>query len=82
MHVLNEKAPPSMTSIRIDGERLWSSLMTLADIGGTARGGCNRQALTDEDKAGARTSGAWSLWMKQETCSHPGVAGMIRCLPF
>jgi N-carbamoyl-L-amino-acid hydrolase len=41
-----------MQELRINAERLWSSLMEMAKIGATARGGCNRQALTDEDKAG------------------------------
>ena len=52
--------PPPTTAIRINGERLWSSLMTLADIGGTARGGCNRQALTDTDKAGRDLFTSWT----------------------
>ena len=52
-------APPT-TAIRINGERLWSSLMTLAEIGGTPRGGCNRQALTDEDKAGRDLFTSWT----------------------
>jgi N-carbamoyl-L-amino-acid hydrolase len=38
-------------SLRVDRERLWDSLMSMAQIGATPRGGCNRQALTDEDKA-------------------------------
>ena len=38
--------------IRINGMRLWDSLMVMAEIGATQRGGCNRQALTDEDKQG------------------------------
>jgi len=38
--------------LRVDRDRLWDSLMSMAEIGATARGGCNRQALTDEDKAG------------------------------
>ena len=37
---------------RINGKRLWESLMKMAEIGGTPKGGCNRQALTDEDKQG------------------------------
>ena len=41
-----------MTDIRINGQRLWDSLMVMAEIGATQRGGCNRQALTDEDKQG------------------------------
>lgn len=39
-------------TLQINGERLWSSLMEMASIGGTEKGGCNRQALTDLDKAG------------------------------
>jgi N-carbamoyl-L-amino-acid hydrolase len=46
-------------SIRINGERLWSSLMKLAQIGATDRGGCNRQALTDEDKVGRDLFVSW-----------------------
>jgi N-carbamoyl-L-amino-acid hydrolase len=38
--------------LRINGQRLWDSLMAMAQIGATGRGGCNRQALTDEDKQG------------------------------
>src|SRR6267378_3261521 len=44
----------------VNGERLWSSLMTLAAIGGTQRGGCNRQALTDADKAGRDLFTSWT----------------------
>ncbi|MFL6602823.1 MAG: Zn-dependent hydrolase [Steroidobacteraceae bacterium] len=47
-------------ALRINGERLWSSLMALADIGITQRGGCNRQALTDEDKAGRDLFVSWA----------------------
>ncbi len=39
-------------ALRVDADRLWTQLMTMAGIGATARGGCNRQALTAEDKAG------------------------------
>ncbi|SEA37351.1 Zn-dependent hydrolase [Microbulbifer marinus] len=38
--------------LRVDGTRLWDSLMEMAAIGATPAGGCNRQALTDEDKQG------------------------------
>ncbi|MDH3750012.1 MAG: Zn-dependent hydrolase [Gammaproteobacteria bacterium] len=38
--------------LRINGERLWARLMAMGEIGATPAGGCNRQALTDEDKAG------------------------------
>lgn len=39
-------------TLQVNGERLWSSLMEMARIGGTEKGGCNRQALTDKDKQG------------------------------
>ena len=41
-----------MTEPRINGERLWDSLMELAQIGATAKGGVKRLALTDLDKQG------------------------------
>jgi beta-ureidopropionase / N-carbamoyl-L-amino-acid hydrolase len=47
-------------TVRIDGERLWCSLMQMAEIGATARGGCNRQALTDADRAGRDRFVAWA----------------------
>ncbi|MCT9812992.1 Zn-dependent hydrolase [Acidovorax sp. Be4] len=40
------------TGLRIDGDRLWQSLMDLARIGATPKGGVCRIALTDEDRAG------------------------------
>ena len=36
-------------NVRPSGARLWDSLMRYAAIGGTEKGGCNRQALTDLD---------------------------------
>ena len=41
-----------MTEPRINGDRLWDSLMELAQIGATAKGGVKRLALTDLDKEG------------------------------
>src|SRR6185503_1582988 len=37
------------SNLRIDPERLWSTLMETAAIGGTVKGGINRQSLTAED---------------------------------
>jgi N-carbamoyl-L-amino-acid hydrolase len=45
----------------INGERLWSRLMALAEIGATAQGGCNRQALTDGDLAARRLFTEWAV---------------------
>ncbi|OJA54666.1 Zn-dependent hydrolase [Burkholderia ubonensis] len=39
-------------SIKVDGKRLWDSLMQMAKIGATPKGGVCRLALTDLDKAG------------------------------
>jgi N-carbamoyl-L-amino-acid hydrolase len=46
-------------SIAIDPRRLWDSLMAMARIGATQAGGCNRQALTDEDGEGRKQLAAW-----------------------
>jgi N-carbamoyl-L-amino-acid hydrolase len=46
--------------LRINGERLWSRLMAMAKIGATAQGGCNRQALTDEDLEGRLLLAGWA----------------------
>jgi N-carbamoyl-L-amino-acid hydrolase len=44
----------------VDGERLWSRLMAMAEIGATAAGGSNRQALSDEDAAGRELFAGWA----------------------
>ncbi|MCW2395762.1 MULTISPECIES: Zn-dependent hydrolase [unclassified Sphingobium] len=49
-----------MTMLRIDPKRLWDSLMTMARIGATPRGGCNRQALTDLDRQGRDLFVEWA----------------------
>ena len=41
-----------MRPLRIDGERLWRSLMDLAKIGATPKGGVRRMTLTDLDRQG------------------------------
>ena len=48
------------TTLRINGPRLWSRLMDMAQIGATAAGGCNRQALTDLDMAGRALLEGWA----------------------
>jgi len=45
--------------MRINGQRLWDSLMEMAQIGATPRGGCNRQALTEEDRQGRDLFVGW-----------------------
>jgi beta-ureidopropionase / N-carbamoyl-L-amino-acid hydrolase len=48
-----------MTRLQVNGERLWQSLMTMAEIGATAKGGVNRQTLTDDDKRGRDLLRRW-----------------------
>jgi N-carbamoyl-L-amino-acid hydrolase len=48
-----------MRNLRVNGDRLWSSLMEMAKIGALPKGGCGRLALSDEDKAGRDLFVAW-----------------------
>ena len=48
---MNE-ANQSQTNQRIDGKRLWDSLMGFAQIGATPKGGVRRLTLTDVDRRG------------------------------
>ena len=50
----------STSHIRINGQRLWDSLMSMAKIGATVKGGCNRQALTYLDKEGRDLFVSWA----------------------
>ncbi|MBN9433924.1 MAG: Zn-dependent hydrolase [Bosea sp.] len=46
-------------NLRINGERLWDSLMEMAKIGPGVRGGNNRQTLTDADAEGRALFQSW-----------------------
>ena len=46
------KPNPVIDDLRINGERLWDSLMELAQIGATPKGGVCRLTLTDLDRQG------------------------------
>ncbi|MDX1540523.1 MAG: Zn-dependent hydrolase [Geminicoccaceae bacterium] len=48
-----------MTELRVDHDRLWQSLMTMAEIGATANGGVDRQTLTHLDKEGRDLFRRW-----------------------
>jgi N-carbamoyl-L-amino-acid hydrolase len=50
-----------MTNIPLSGARLWDSLMEMARIGGTAKGGSNRQTLTDLDSEGRHLLVRWAV---------------------
>ncbi len=51
---------PSLDSLRINGPRLWASLMELAQIGATPKGGVCRLTLTDLDKQGRDRVISWA----------------------
>ncbi len=46
-------------NLRINGERLWDSLMEMAKIGPGVAGGNNRQTLTDDDAKGRALFAEW-----------------------
>jgi N-carbamoyl-L-amino-acid hydrolase len=49
----------ALTNQRIDGTRLWDTLMEIAQIGGTPKGGVKRITLTDEDRRGRDLFASW-----------------------
>jgi beta-ureidopropionase / N-carbamoyl-L-amino-acid hydrolase len=51
--------PSPAENLKINGERLWDSLMEMAKIGPGVAGGNNRQTLTDEDGAGRHLFQRW-----------------------
>lgn len=51
---------PSVDNLRIDGQRLWDSLMELAKIGATPKGGVCRLTLTDLDRQGRDLVTRWA----------------------
>ena len=74
---------PGRAAAAVDQGRLWQHHLELAKIGGTPRGGVNRQALTAEDaEARARLVG-WGTalgltprWTRSATCSCAARAAM------
>jgi N-carbamoyl-L-amino-acid hydrolase len=54
------------TDLRVNGDRIWNSLMEVAKIGATEKGGCCRLALTDLDK---EARDLYVKWCKEAGCS-------------
>src|SRR5882724_9059207 len=48
-----------MRNLTVNGERLWASLMEMAKIGATEKGGVCRLALTDPDREGRQLFIRW-----------------------
>ena len=54
------------TNLRVDGARLWESIMEMAKIGALPGGGCGRLALTDDDK---RARDLFASWCERAGCT-------------
>ncbi len=52
--------------LRVNGDRIWDTLMQMAKIGATEKGGCCRLALTDLDK---EARDLYVKWCKEAGCS-------------
>ena len=57
---MNTVTTTDLSRLRINGERLWASLMELAQIGATPKGGVCRLTLTDLDKQGRDLVTRWA----------------------
>ncbi|WP_395024075.1 Zn-dependent hydrolase [Comamonas odontotermitis] len=57
---MDTKVKTDTSQLRVNGERLWNSLMELAQIGATAKGGVCRLALTDLDRQGRDLVTRWA----------------------
>ncbi len=55
-----------MRNLQVNGDRLWQSLMEMAKIGATAKGGVCRLALTDLDREGREL---FISWCKEAGCT-------------
>ena len=53
-------------NLRVDGARLWASIMEMAKIGALPGGGCGRLALTDDDRRGRDL---FASWCEQAGCA-------------
>ncbi|HEX4891976.1 MAG TPA: Zn-dependent hydrolase [Hyphomicrobiaceae bacterium] len=55
-----------VSNIRVNGPRLWSSLMEMARIGATPKGGVNRLTLTDLDR---ESRDLFAKWCRDAGCT-------------
>jgi len=55
-----------MRNLSVDGERLWASLMEMAAIGATPKGGNRRLALSDLDRDGRDR---FVRWCREAGCT-------------
>ena len=66
MNTQNElSTAPDVRALRVNGPRLWDSLMQLAQLGATEKGGVCRIALTDLDRQGRDL---FTRWAREAGC--------------
>ncbi|WPG39472.1 Zn-dependent hydrolase [Variovorax sp. EBFNA2] len=66
MNTQNElSTAPDVRALRVNGQRLWDSLMQLAQLGATEKGGVCRIALTDLDRQGRDL---FTRWAREAGC--------------
>ena len=54
-----------INDLHTDSDRLWESLMEMAKLGATPKGGVNRQALTDLERQGRPLhDGFWRIYRR------------------
>src|SRR5439155_26475783 len=63
---MNAQLKAQTQTLTINGRRLWDSLMEMAKIGATPKGGVCRLALTDLDKQGRDL---FVRWAKEAGCA-------------
>jgi acetylornithine deacetylase/succinyl-diaminopimelate desuccinylase-like protein len=70
----------SGNNLRIDGARLWDSLMEMARIGATEKGGVRRLALTDLDR---ESRDLFRRWCEAAGCTvtHDAMGNMFARRP-
>ncbi|WP_420213054.1 Zn-dependent hydrolase [Burkholderia aenigmatica] len=66
MQVLDSTSGVAASGLRVDGARLWDSLMRLARIGATDKGGVCRLALTELDR---EARDLFTAWAKEIGCT-------------
>ena len=54
------------SNLKVDGDRLWDSLMEMAKIGATPKGGVKRLTLTDLDR---ESRDLFAKWGKEAGCT-------------
>jgi hypothetical protein len=88
MQVQDSTPGVAALGLRVDGARLWDSLMRLAQIGATAKGGVCRLALTERDRGratcssdGRRRSAARCASMRSATSLRAARVRATTCRP-